>query len=139
MYFKRDFVLLDGALSTIESINATEIVIKGKKYTRNDIKPIALDDEKARLLCLTKRIPAALKIGLNGVNTDETSVEGLSVGRDFEKTLDKKQGDSWNLQDIPENFLEEHHIRYVHELQHYIATKTCFFLIELKKKHEVCH
>lgn len=138
MYFKKDFVLLDGVLSAIESINATEIVIKGKKYTRNDIKPIAINDEKACVLCISKRIPAALKIGLKGVNTEETSIEGLSVGRDFEKALDKKQGNSWNLHDIPESFLAEHHIKYVHELQHYVATKTCFFLIELKKRHEIC-
>jgi hypothetical protein len=138
MYLKRDFVLLNGFLCSIDAINTSDVVIKGKKYDYDEIEPIAIDDEKANELCITKRIPAALSIGLKGVNAEDISIEVLSVGRDFEKILNKNKSNSWSLYDIPESFLAEHQIKYIHELQHYIAAKTYFFSIEHKREHEMC-
>lgn len=135
MYLKRDFVLLNGFLYSIDAINTSDVVIKEKKYNYDVIEPIAIDDEKANVLCISKRIPTTLKIGLKEVDAEDISIEVLSVGRDFEKALNKKKSNSWSLYDIPSSFLAEHQIKYVHELQHYIATKTCFFSIEFKKEH----
>jgi hypothetical protein len=135
-----NYVFLNGFIKVIKHVNELYVTIDGKQYPTNVVKPITIEDTK-NLIIRTNIVPmGSLFDNGNGQKTDKPMINPPKDGAFSKKAgLDDKDlkkcsnsaGEYWK---IPEdmhnkNFFKEEHLKYVHELQHYLRNDSPGMLV----------